>query len=97
MHVWSKHMEMKELLRAGLTKSAAAKRLGVARRTVSRWQTESEPSDAQVGSVQGAHPATIGELPGVDGSTVVRGGSRGGLRWVPQSGSGLPAGVAAGG
>ena len=45
MHVWSKHMEMKELLRAGLTKSAAAKRLGVARRTVSRWQTESEPTD----------------------------------------------------
>ena len=43
MHAWSKHMEMKELLRAGLTKSAAAKRLGVAIRTVSRWQTESEP------------------------------------------------------
>ena len=43
MHDWSAHMEMKALLNAGLTKAAVAERLGVSRRTVTRWQAETAP------------------------------------------------------
>ena len=38
---WRLHVEMKALLEAGLSKSAAAKRLGVNRRTVDRWRSSS--------------------------------------------------------
>ena len=44
MHDWSAHMEMKALLDAGLTKAAVAERLGVSRRTVTRWQAETAPT-----------------------------------------------------
>ncbi len=43
MYDWSAHMDMQALLKAGLTKAAVAERLGVSRRTVTRWQTETEP------------------------------------------------------
>ena len=36
-------MEMQALLKAGLTRAAIAERLGVSRRTVTRWQAETEP------------------------------------------------------
>lgn len=36
-------MEMQALLEAGLTKAAVAERLGVSRRTVTRWQAATEP------------------------------------------------------
>ena len=39
VHGWRLHVEMKALLEAGLSKSAAAKRLGVNRRTVDRWRS----------------------------------------------------------
>lgn len=40
MHEWRLRVEMKAMLEAGLSKSATAERLGVDRRTVSRWQED---------------------------------------------------------
>ena len=40
-------MDMQALLEAGLTKAAVAERLGVSRRTVTRWQAETEPKPRQ--------------------------------------------------
>ena len=44
MRDWGDPMEMRAMLDAGLTKKAAAKRLGVDRRTLSRWQAEAAPA-----------------------------------------------------
>ena len=103
MHAWSKQMEMKELLRAGLDEIGGGEAVWEwDRRTVSRWQTESEPTGRnrrthKLDPYKALIRRRFGELSGVDGPTVVRGGSRGGLRREIQSGSGLPSGVAAGG
>ena len=42
MHDGSTRVEVKALLDAGLSKSAAARRLGVDRRTIGRWESETE-------------------------------------------------------
>ena len=47
MHDWRQRVEMEALLNAGLSKATTAERLGVNRRTVTRWQTESATGTAR--------------------------------------------------
>ena len=83
MRDWGDPMEMRAMLDAGLTKKAAAKRLGVDRRTLSRWQAEAragceaaQAQDSQAGSLQGDHPRAAARLTRADGAALVRRGPR---------------------